>query len=356
MLKKLKIAAGFLGAAGLLAFALPALATLTIGALTVDSDAALSLGASSATSVVVGSTTGATTLTLQAGSNVTLNGAVAAQITLGSATQTGAIAIGTSTATNTITIGNSNTLTGAIQTINIGAGTPAGTGKAVIVIGNTNGASALTLQAGSVGITLTGATTVTGTLEVTSTSTADSNLAVTGNLLVNTNKFVVVGSSGNTAIAGTLGVTGATTLASVSATGLTVGNASPANTAKLFQVATTTPASNYFFAVMGNGNISASGTLPTLSLSGTNARLYPGSNNLAGLIMVGGPIVSSSTMTFVPAFTNTPSCVASLATTTPQGTAGVAIAASATPTTVLFIGPANITNGVISYHCIGVGE
>ena len=59
---------------------------------------------------------------------------------------------------------------------------------------------------------------IAGTLDVTSAGTFDNNvtiagtLASTGNFSINTNKFNVAGSDGDTTIAGTLGVTGATTL------------------------------------------------------------------------------------------------------------------------------------------------
>lgn len=53
-------------------------------------------------------------------------------------------------------------------------------------------------------------TDVTGTWSGAHTFT--STLGVTGNFAVNTNKFTVAASSGNTAVAGTLDVTGATTL------------------------------------------------------------------------------------------------------------------------------------------------
>lgn len=71
--------------------------------------------------------------------------------------------------------------------------------------------------------TSSGNTTIAGTLGVTGLSTLDSltvtnaalvsgTLSATGDFAVNTNKFKVIASSGNTTVAGTLGVTGATTL------------------------------------------------------------------------------------------------------------------------------------------------
>lgn len=54
-----------------------------------------------------------------------------------------------------------------------------------------------------------GNTVVAGTLGVTGAGTFSSTLAATGNFAINTNKFNVTASSGNTSTAGTLGATGA---------------------------------------------------------------------------------------------------------------------------------------------------
>jgi len=116
--------------------------------------------------VTVGSTNDRSFLLLRAGTgNMILTGAVLTDFTVGHTAGTGDITLGRSTASNTIRIGNANTTTGNTQTINIGAGTPAGTGKAVITIGNTSGASSTTIKAGSGGLLLTssaGYTTITG--------------------------------------------------------------------------------------------------------------------------------------------------------------------------------------------------
>ena len=101
----------------------------------------------------------------QSSGNVTLAGGSGDTFTVGNAATTGiAITLGQSTASNTINIGNANTSTGNTQTINIGAGTPAGTGKAVIAIGNEQGASSLLLEAGTGNMVLSGSTTTTYTV------------------------------------------------------------------------------------------------------------------------------------------------------------------------------------------------
>jgi len=74
-------------------------------------------------------------------------------ITLGATSNTGSIILGQSTAGETINIGNGNVASGNTNTINIGA-TATATGKDIITIGNTAGASSLTLQAGTAGISM----------------------------------------------------------------------------------------------------------------------------------------------------------------------------------------------------------
>ena len=74
---------------------------------------------------------------------------ITGSIAMGGVSQTGAITLGQSTDDNTIVIGNANTAAAKTQTINIGAGTPAGTDKAVITIGNTNGASSVNINTGT---------------------------------------------------------------------------------------------------------------------------------------------------------------------------------------------------------------
>ena len=100
--------------------------------------------------VTIGNNAAATAVNIAAGTgNVTIGGAVATNYTVGTTTGTGAITLGRSTDSNTISIGNANTADTKTQTINIGAGSPVSTGKAVITIGNTNGASEIDLKAGT---------------------------------------------------------------------------------------------------------------------------------------------------------------------------------------------------------------
>ena len=79
-----------------------------------------------------------------------------------------------------------------------------------------DGSNGDTLIAGTLGVTA--ATTLSSTLAVTGDVTVNTNkfkvTAVDGSLAIASNKFNVAGASGNTLIAGTLGVAGATTLSS----------------------------------------------------------------------------------------------------------------------------------------------
>ena len=115
--------------------------------------------------VTVGSTSGRSSLVLRAGTGkMYLTGAISTDFIIGHTAGTGDITVGRSTASNTINIGNANTATTKTQTINIGAGTTAGTGKATVTVGNAGGASATNIYAGTGGITLSGSatTTITG--------------------------------------------------------------------------------------------------------------------------------------------------------------------------------------------------
>ena len=92
-------------------------------------------------------------------------------VTLGGATGTETLTLGQSTAGQIINIGAATVATGNTQTIHLGDAA-VGTGKDVITIGNTNGASSLTSSAGTGGMTLTNAATA-GTIFNTATATDD---------------------------------------------------------------------------------------------------------------------------------------------------------------------------------------
>jgi len=84
----------------------------------------------------------------------------------------------------------------------------------------TVGASKFTVSAAAGNTAIAGTLAVTGSatfsspVTITGTATLSAGLNVAGDLAVNTNKFTVASSSGDTVVAGTLGVTGAATLSS----------------------------------------------------------------------------------------------------------------------------------------------
>jgi hypothetical protein len=126
-----------------------------IGIGTAANNQQINVGTAGNRTITIGSDSATTTLSLKAGPGQTLDitGNATANISIGPNNSVGTIKLGQSTDTNTIAIGNANTADTKTQTINIGAGTPVSTGKALITIGNTNGASATNLKAGTGNIT-----------------------------------------------------------------------------------------------------------------------------------------------------------------------------------------------------------
>jgi len=119
-----------------------------------------------------------------------------------------ASASGNTAVAGTLNVTGNTTLTGDIA-VNGGDIT---TSQSTFNLVNT---TATTVNLAGAATTLTvGATTGTATIRNATTS-------VTGNFNVNTSAFTVAASTGNTAVGGTLGVTGTSTLADVNATGTT---------------------------------------------------------------------------------------------------------------------------------------
>ena len=189
--------------------------TLTSGGFTVDGAGAVNIGATAATqtlnfgtgaavkTVTVGSTNGASPLTLQAG--------------------TGAINIGASASARTINVGTG----AAIQTINVG-----GTAANVLGIGNTQTAGSISL----------GAAMTTGTINVggTGLQTGAINVGVgTGAQTINFGtgatgaKTVVVGSTAAASVTTINSGTGAINIGPTIAKTITVGNTTGATTVNL---------------------------------------------------------------------------------------------------------------------------
>jgi hypothetical protein len=149
--------------------------TISVGA-SASSTSTITVGSSAAgsTTLVQGGT-GSAAVSIQASSNGTiLIGTTTSNvITVGNTSTTATLTLGQSTAGNTINVGNGAIASGNTQTINIGTQF-AGTGKSSITIGNTNGASALLLQAGTGGLTLA---TNSATASIIAKSNTDSSVA-----------------------------------------------------------------------------------------------------------------------------------------------------------------------------------
>ena len=112
-------------------------------------------------------------------------------------------------------------------------------------------------------IDTSGNTAVAGTLGVTGAATLNSTLDVSGatgidgDFDINTNKFTVAHASGNTSIAGTLGVAGATTLEST----ISIGGATTINNGNFTIKDGSIPANNKFTVTAASGNTNIAGTL-----------------------------------------------------------------------------------------------
>jgi hypothetical protein len=136
---------------------------------------------------------------------------------------------------------------------------------------------------GTLGVT--GATTLSSTLGVTGATNLSSTLDVAGDFAVNVNKFNVTASSGNTAIAGTLNVSGSSTLAALNAsTGSFSGTLGSGGD---FSVN-----SNKFNVIAASGNTSVGGTLTVT-----------GSTSLSSTLGVSGNATFSGTTSHVGAAT-----------------------------------------------------
>lgn len=109
-------------------------------------------------------------------------------------------------------------LSGSLRTISDGGGNDSALQLSTTGVASTGtlavtGATNLSTLSTSGNVSIGGALSVTGNLSVPGT------LSSTGNFSVNTNKFTVNATSGNTTVLGTLGVTGATSLSSLSTSG-----------------------------------------------------------------------------------------------------------------------------------------
>ena len=327
--------------------------------------------------VTIGANTAfANTTAIQGGNGataITLTPAAAGAIVIGGAAQTGNITLGSSTGTNAVLIGNGastggttvsiangvaatvgntvniasgNTATALTDTITIAGGTPAGTGFKAVTIGNTGGASSLTLQAGTGNFVLNGAATTTYTVGAATTT-------------------------GTITIGGTA-QTGATTIQSVATTtsGVVVSDTAVTSGAAL-QVtgsapATMTSAGSFIkvndgtsnvFRVGYNGHLtSVQATAPAAGGTCTTPAVAAGSTDTRGQVSSASCTASQTmTATFNKAYAVAPICIVSPANAAAAVTASAAAVtfASASTTVLTVTSPAAATTaGAWNYTCI----
>jgi hypothetical protein len=278
------------------------------GGLTVTGATSINTTGSAATTI---GSTAAGNLSLQSSSSISLDGAasatyaigasaVAGTITIGGSAQTGTITVGQSTATNTVNIGNGTITTGNTGTINIGT-SATGTGKTAIAIGSTNGASSLSLQAGTGGVSL-GSSGVANTIQIGNTTgavaqtvnvgnnaTASSSTTLNLGSAIGASTTNIQGGSGGVNVTSgtlTLGVAGTT------ASSLILNNATNTNTITLQANTTSSSYTLKLPTVLGTANqcltAGGSGTENQLQFQAcTSGSFQNGGNNFGALAQLG---------------------------------------------------------------------
>jgi len=220
---------------------------------------------------------------------------------------------------NGLTLSGSTTAATEYFTITDGAATPVTKFQVDTSSGNTTIAGTLGVTGAT---TITGAATLSSTLGVTGATTLSSTLGVTGDLSVNTNKFTVASATGNTSVAGTLGVTGATTLSS------TLGVTGATTLSSTLGVTGATTLSSTL-DVTGNLNVNTNkfsviASSGNTSIAGTLG--VTGNTTLSGTLGVTGATTLSSTANVVGDFsvaTNKFTVAALTGNTAVAGTLGV---------------------------------
>ncbi|HEX4774701.1 MAG TPA: hypothetical protein VH234_04240 [Candidatus Saccharimonadales bacterium] len=247
----------------------------TTGSVTIGGTAqtgTITLGSSSATnSLNIANGSGATTVNVanvqSAGSFNVGAGFTTGTINLGGANQNGQINLGQSTGTNTINLGNATIGAGSVGTINIGSSS-SGSGKDVVTVGSTNGASSLTLQAGSGSLVLAANA---GNINIGQTNALQINIGAAAgttaiNELVGSGNFSLDGVGASTYSLGASTVAGTFTVGGTAQTGtITLGQSTSSNTIAIG-------------AVAGNGNTQTI-NIGTGSTTGSTTNINIGSGS-----------------------------------------------------------------------------
>jgi len=114
----------------------------------------------------------------------------------------------------------------------------------------------------------------------------------------------------------------------------------------IFTVASST--NSPIFKITANGHTSWGGETPTVSSCGSSPSIS--GNDVTGRVLVGSGVVTSCTVTFARAYTNTPVCFAE------AENSALAVAASSTPTSVVVTTASTIGSGSVIYKCEGISE
>jgi hypothetical protein len=268
------------------------LMVLTSGVLTVDGKVA------STTLDTSGAATVATTLDVGGATNLTSTLAVTGAVTLSGNTAIGGtldVAGNFDVNNGKFTVDGGNGNTAIAGTLGVTAATTLSSTLAVTGAVTLSGNTAI---GGTLGVTA--ATTLSSTLAVTGAVTLSGNTAiggtldVAGNFDVNNGKFTVDGGNGDTAIAGTLGVTAATTLSSTLAvTGAVTLSGNTAIAGTLGVTAATTLSSTLAVtgAVTLSGNTAIGGTLGVTAATTLSSTLaVTGAVTLSGNTAIGGTL------------------------------------------------------------------
>jgi hypothetical protein len=195
------------------------------------------------------------------------------------------------------------------------------------ITGNIAVDSGITIDSIDIGAVLGGTGTPTfSTLTVTGAATVGSTLGVTGNFAINTNMFNVTAANGNTLVAGTMGITGATTVAALTASGaiiangtvdinstFTIGSGSvePFDSTGKLQALSSTYVANLSgtnltgVAMLGSSNTFTAGVNNFLAYSETKVVITPSASMTVDLSL-GSHFTLSNTTTGSIAFSNPP--------------------------------------------------
>lgn len=130
--------------------------------------------------------------------------------------------------TNSVAVDGQSTMTGPLKAANGTVGAPAYTfgsdqDSGWYRIGADNWGLALAgakvLDVATTGLSVTGTLSASGAVSLAGNLSVTGTLGVTSDFAINTNKFTVTATNGNTAVAGTLNVTGGSTISSLAMSG-----------------------------------------------------------------------------------------------------------------------------------------